>query len=163
MTELNPIEWAVLPLKKYARFRGRAPRAEYWWFYLATVIANFLLSRVDKLLDDGDALSSVASLVILVPWLAVTVRRLHDTNRSGWWILILLLAVGASIGLATFAFVRLDNASASASFAVGIFLILAILVAFGTMLVFMVLPGTPGPNRYGSDPYGPSDLESVFA
>ena len=67
MSNPSPVEWALRPFKRYADFKGRAPRAEYWWFYLAT------------------------------------------------------------------------------------------------LFVFMVLPGTPGPNRYGGDPYGPDQLEEIFA
>lgn len=162
MRDLSPIEWAVRPLKKYAVFRGRAPRAEYWWFYLATIIVQIPLTVVDKVTDNGDLLSTVFSFAILLPWLAVTVRRLHDTDRSGWWLLAFfggfavfgLFAVFGSAGLI---------AGTSGSFTSLIVAILVLLVVVITLLVFMVLPGTPGPNSYGPDPYGPDSLEEVFA
>lgn len=163
VTELSPIQWAVRPLKKYADFKGRAPRAEYWWFYLATIIVGYVLGLTDKVAGDSDALSGIFSLVTLVPWLAVTVRRFHDTNRSGWWLLVLLLAIAMAVVFTIFAYGSLGGAPTSYSFAGGALLAVVILGAFITMLVFMVLPGTDGPNRYGADPYGPDHLEEIFA
>ena len=82
----SPIEWAVLPLKKYAVFSGRAPRAEYWWFYLATVVVQIPLGMIDEMLGEWSPLSGLFGLAILLPWLAVSVRRLHDIDRTGWWL-----------------------------------------------------------------------------
>ena len=87
MDDISPLEWAVRPMRKFAVFTGRAPRAEYWWFYLATVIVQIPLTIVDKTIGEWSPLSSLFSLATFIPWLAVTVRRLHDTNRSGWWLL----------------------------------------------------------------------------
>ena len=84
MQDLSPIEWAVRPIKKYAVFSGRAPRAEYWWYYLGTIIIGIPLRLFDQMLGTNHALTSIFNLALLVPWLAVTVRRLHDTDRSGW-------------------------------------------------------------------------------
>jgi uncharacterized membrane protein YhaH (DUF805 family) len=167
MKELSPIEWAVLPLKKYATFSGRAPRAEYWWFYLATIVVQIPLSIVDKALADWGPLSSLFSLVILLPWLAVSVRRLHDINRSGWWLLaffliILAIAVAAvaTMGL------TLDGTGSPPSGSILVVLLVGVLAMFVlgvTILVFSVTPGTQGTNDYGPDPYGPNNLEQVFA
>jgi uncharacterized membrane protein YhaH (DUF805 family) len=163
MQELSPIEWAIRPFKKYAVFSGRAPRAEYWWFYLATIIVQIPLTIVDKTLGGWSPFSTLFSLATLVPWLAVTMRRLHDTERSGWWLLLLAAA---------FAFIGIMAAvgpggpfvgSTAGSFTGMIVAILLLLIASITFLVFMVLPGTEGPNRYGGDPYGPDQLEEVFA
>ncbi|MFN7177065.1 MAG: DUF805 domain-containing protein [Thermaurantiacus sp.] len=82
--------------RKYADFQGRARRAEYWWFILFAVIGTILTVLVDALIggaitggDVGLPVFQVAfSLGILLPSLAVAVRRLHDTDRSGWWYLI---------------------------------------------------------------------------
>ncbi len=77
-------------LKKYAVFEGRSHRKEYWMFTLFVVIFSILLSIVDGI--TGIAfISSLFSLGVLIPSLAVTVRRLHDINKSGWWILIGLI------------------------------------------------------------------------
>lgn len=157
MIDRTPVEWAMLPLKKYAQFSGRAPRAEYWWFYLATVLAGYVSDKIDGVL------SALISLATIVPWLAVTVRRLHDTDRSGWWLLAFLLAVVAAIIMAAFAYGSLAGGPTSYSFTAGILLILVMLGCFVSMLIFMVMPGTQGPNRFGSDPYGPNQLEEIFA
>jgi uncharacterized membrane protein YhaH (DUF805 family) len=101
-------------------------------------------------------------LVILIPSLAVTVRRLHDTNRSGWWILAPLVPY-------VVAFVSVFGAAANGTqggFAAGgIVGFLSVLAALGlgiTLLVFMFLEGTRGPNKYGPDPKG-RDADQVFA
>ena len=94
---------------KFAKFRGRASRAEFWWFYLLYVIGSFFTEFMDILASDyisyeeslreltGIGYQNVWGLILLIPYLAVGVRRLHDTNHSGWWILcpiynIILLA-----------------------------------------------------------------------
>jgi uncharacterized membrane protein YhaH (DUF805 family) len=90
-------------LKKYAVFTGRARRAEYWYFFLANIIFSFglgfmdgVLGLVDKTTGYGP-LGSLYSLVVLVPSIAVGVRRMHDVGKSGWFLLIpiynLVLAV----------------------------------------------------------------------
>ena len=73
-------------LEKYIEFSGRAPRSEYWWFMLFNVILNFLLGRIGI-----DLLAVVVSLALLIPGLAVTIRRWHDIGKSGWWTLTLLI------------------------------------------------------------------------
>jgi uncharacterized membrane protein YhaH (DUF805 family) len=161
--EMSPIDWAILPLKKYVRFSGRAPRAEYWWFYLGTIIVGVVLGLVGKLTGTGRTLADAANLGLLVPWIAVTVRRLHDTDRSGWWVLALVAGVFVVVAIMV-ALGGLGAATSTAgSFTSGIIVALALLGAFLTFLAFMVLPGTEGANRYGPDPYGVDDLEEVFA
>ena len=81
---------------KYATFSGRAARAEYWYF----VLFNLLLSLAAGIVDAGSGVASgVAVLVTFLPGLAVTVRRLHDIDRSGWWTLIFLLPVIGAVML----------------------------------------------------------------
>ncbi|WP_297576767.1 DUF805 domain-containing protein [uncultured Deefgea sp.] len=72
---------------KYADFKGRAVRSEYWWWVLFTVLAGAVLSMA------GETVSGVFSLLTLLPTLAVGARRLHDINRSGWWQLIWFLPI----------------------------------------------------------------------
>ncbi|NGM48240.1 DUF805 domain-containing protein [Caulobacter sp. 602-2] len=117
------------PLRKYAQFSGRARRSEYWLFALFTFAVSMVITILriatggfDSLENGGfDALSLVNlafSLAMLVPSLAVSFRRLHDTDRSAWWILIgLIPLIGAIV-----------------------------------LLVFYLLPGTTGPNKFGADP-----------
>lgn len=68
--------------QNYANFKGRASRSEYWWWALFTVILSTLLSSIDE--DFGN----LGSLVTLLPSIAVAVRRMHDVNRVGWFILV---------------------------------------------------------------------------
>ena len=77
-------------LSKYVDFNGRASLPEYWWFYLFVV----LLSWGAMIVDSSDVLSGIVNLALLLPSLAAATRRLHDTNRSGWWQLIALTIVG---------------------------------------------------------------------
>ena len=76
--------------KKYATFSGRADRSEYWWFILFYFIVSFAAGMLDVLAGSTDGTnmwSGIASLVFFLPNLSVAVRRCHDTNHSGWWIL----------------------------------------------------------------------------
>ena len=88
------MNWYLKVLRNYAVFRGRARRKEFWYSFLFTSVVLFLLSMVDQLRGTFDReagiglLGMVFLLVTFVPLMAVTVRRLHDTNRSGWWVLI---------------------------------------------------------------------------
>ena len=76
---------------KYAEFVGRARRSEYWWFALFGLVVSLVLSPVST------PLSLLASLALFVPNLAVSVRRLHDTGRSGWYLLIVLVPLAGVI------------------------------------------------------------------
>ena len=87
------IEWyKKVVLENYANFNGRARRSEYWYFTLANVIATVVLAVVDSVIGI-QILGSIYSLAVLVPGLAVAVRRLHDVNKSGWFYLLILLPV----------------------------------------------------------------------
>lgn len=95
-------------LKKYAVFSGRARRKEYWYFFLFNFIVEFVLSFIDgftgtfsKSIGMG-LLGGIYTLAVLLPGIAVSVRRLHDTNRSGWWLLIALIPIIGAIVLLVF-------------------------------------------------------------
>lgn len=110
-------------LSQYATFSGRARRSEYWWFALFNLLVSIVAAIIDVVAgtDFGSGsgvFSVIVTLALLLPSLAVTVRRLHDTERSGWWILIGIIPIVGAI----------------------------------VLLVFMVLDGTPGPNRFGPSP-----------
>lgn len=142
----------VMPLRRYAEFSGRSRRLEFWMFQLLNIViggllfsvmfTNFALafgqdySAAFPGLGIGFWLPVVLSLiwwvVILVPSIAVTVRRLHDRDMSGWWYL----------GFIVCWFIPLVN-----------------FVAWIAFLVLMLLDGTPGPNRYGEDPKGRGTVE----
>jgi len=83
------LQWYLRPFKKYADFEGRARRKEYWSFALGNFLISLVLGGAGFGFGLGsEYLSSLFGLFILVPSIAVGVRRLHDTNRSGWWLLV---------------------------------------------------------------------------
>jgi uncharacterized membrane protein YhaH (DUF805 family) len=98
------VDWYLAALKKYAVFDGRAPRREYWLFTLLNLAIFVILIGVDfyalgaTALDTG-VLSTVYSVAVIMPSVAVAVRRLHDTNRSAWWFLIGFVPIGGGIAL----------------------------------------------------------------
>ncbi len=86
-------------LTKFATFDGRASRSEYWWFQLFYVIVVIVAVILDGVLVGGNveaagALEIVSQLILILPSLAVTARRLHDVDRSGWWMLVGITIVG---------------------------------------------------------------------
>ena len=91
------MNWYLEVLKKYAVFSGRARRKEYWYFVLFNILFAILAGVIDGVLGtyDPDAgiglVGVIYSLAVLLPGIAVSVRRLHDTDRSGWWLLIALI------------------------------------------------------------------------
>lgn len=113
-------------LAKYATFRGRASRSEYWWFYLffllvltATAILDMALLGYDPANPSAAPwLSVVGLLALFLPSLAAAIRRLHDTDKSGWWYLLTFVPVVGGI----------------------------------VLLIFLLLRGTAGSNRFGPDP-----------
>lgn len=138
---MSPIDWAMRPLSRYADFTGRAPRSEYWWFFLFQLIAYVVLGIVFGIIGGAVGgtgggfvtvliLLGLLMLALFIPNLACIARRFHDQDLSGWFILLNFIPyVGGLI-----------------------------------IIVFMCIRGTDGPNRYGSDPFGDErHLESVFA
>jgi uncharacterized membrane protein YhaH (DUF805 family) len=81
------MEWALLPLKKYADFSGRARRKEFWMFYLLFFVAVLVSTAIGTQIG-FEWLGNIVMLGLLVPLIACEVRRMHDTDRSGWWILV---------------------------------------------------------------------------
>ena len=101
------MNWYLDVLKKYAVFSGRARRKEYWMFVLVNVIITFVLGFIDGIVgttlgNDMGLLSTLYTVAVLLPSLAVGVRRLHDTGRSGWWLLIALVPIIGAIVLLVF-------------------------------------------------------------
>jgi uncharacterized membrane protein YhaH (DUF805 family) len=101
---MNMIEATKVCFSKYVTFSGRARRAEYWWFILATMIVSIVLTIIDMGVFGSELglLSTVWSLAVFLPSLAVASRRLHDTDRSAWWLLIMLIPVIGAIVLIVF-------------------------------------------------------------
>ncbi|MFF3023880.1 DUF805 domain-containing protein [Gottfriedia sp. NPDC057948] len=82
------MEWYLKVLKNYAVFNGRARRKEYWMFFLFNAIITILLSILQSIADIDNLLTGIYGLLTILPSLAVGARRLHDSGRSGWWLLI---------------------------------------------------------------------------
>jgi len=102
------VNWFITALKKYAVFSGRSQRSEYWFFVLFYLLIYIVLAIVDNVAGSFDSKSGVGLftgifwLAMLIPYLSVTVRRLHDTDRTGWWILIALIPLIGAIVLLVF-------------------------------------------------------------
>jgi uncharacterized membrane protein YhaH (DUF805 family) len=150
------MEWMLLPYKRYAEFTGRSRRMEYWMFQLFAVLVMLVfvvlmiaggldLSSIDNpdapspdpgpLFWVGVAGIGIFSLGSVVPGIAVSVRRFHDRDMSGWWVLgFAVLGALPYVGW------------------------IASLASF----VITVLPGTKGPNRFGDDPFDPNNID-VFS
>lgn len=182
------MDWMLMPLRRYAEFSGRSRRMEFWMWVLFQIILYTVLfvlmfaitgAAIWSMSQSSNAAGAVGAslgflffmllfgllwLVLLVPSLAVSVRRLHDTNRSGWWVGGYFLA---SLGLNMITFSLLATAvtspeSAVAAGGVMTLLSLGMLVYAVVLIVFFFLDGTPGANRYGPDPKGRTDAANVF-
>ena len=163
---MTPIEAISSVFRNFANFNGRARRSEFWWFVLFAFLSQIILNFVP-------ILGSIYSLVLLLPSLAVTARRLHDTNRTAWWVLLYLVPIVGFIVLFVM-FIALLGANvldpwqfSDAEWGVlgVLFLIwlLVSIVAWIVLLVFQIMPGTVGPNRYGPDPLQPSGVAPGFS
>ena len=96
------MNWYFEVLKKYAVFDGRAHRTEFWLFFLFSFIISLFLGVIVGLVESLWFITTLYALAVLIPGLAVSVRRLHDTNRSGWWILTGLVPILGWIALLIF-------------------------------------------------------------
>jgi uncharacterized membrane protein YhaH (DUF805 family) len=136
------------PFRKYADFSGRARRSEFWSFAAVFVIALLAANYLDAL--DGSRVPVAAgmgvvelsaSLLLLLPFLSSGARRLHDTGRSGWWMLLLYLPYLSWIAT------RGDR-SAELVMLGGLF------VGFVALMILLALPGDQMENRFGANPRG---------
>ncbi|GAA4763578.1 DUF805 domain-containing protein [Stakelama sediminis] len=169
------MEWMLMPLRRYADFQGRSRRMEFWMWQLFKILINFVFTILLMVVGGGamalaglerggePGLAAIGAgtillyvaylilmLAIIIPDIAVSVRRLHDTNRSGFWLLA---------PIATYILVIVGLLSQSRAIS-GIGLILT-LVAAVALLVFYFLDGTAGDNRFGPDPKSRGN-EEVF-
>jgi len=119
------MDYMLMPFMRYFDFAGRSRRKEYWMFLLGVIIVAVVLGLIESALGMGGSvggiygpLSLIFLIAIIIPGIAVQVRRFHDQDKSGWFVLINFVPyVGGLI-----------------------------------VLVFMLMEGTRGPNRYGPDP-----------
>ncbi|MGB9330060.1 MAG: DUF805 domain-containing protein [Steroidobacteraceae bacterium] len=141
--------WVKHCFANYAVFNGRAGRPEYWWFYLFTFLGGFVISILTHRGSViGSSLLGLFWLATVIPSLAVTARRLHDTDHSFWWALsptiavILLVALGVTF-----------RADLKTGPAVGAFAVIAVLAMLGFavwVLILLCREGDAGLNRFGA-------------
>lgn len=179
------MRWMIMPLRRFADFRGRSQRVEFWMWVLFQSLVMAVLITLDNLLGlgghfqsgaprggsalsygygfyaSGGLLSWIFFLLALVPNVAVQVRRLHDSDRSGWWFLLPIAPFLFSFALGA---VALAARSITMVLLAGLFTLLSF-GAIIAIIVFMCLDGTRGENRFGPDPRDPDagrDLSEVF-
>lgn len=91
------MEWMILPFRRFAEFTGRSRRQEFWMFTLLSIIAAIAAALVDLMFGFGPESNGpvgiVVSLAFLIPSISVSIRRLHDVDRSGWWLLLALIPI----------------------------------------------------------------------
>ena len=171
------MHWMLMPLRRYADFSGRSRRMEFWMWQLGkmiffTILFALAFAMMGPAIMSGNPnniggavvgimfvylICIVVGLAIFIPDLAVAVRRLHDTERSGWWLLAPLVPYIPLIALGGIAGATIDpkdpTGGAMASLGiVAMVCMLAVMVLALVLLVFYFLEGTPGPNKYGPDP-----------
>ena len=126
---MNFTEAVKSGFSNYVTVSGRAQRSAFWYWVLFTLVGSLLLGFVDAIvvgpvMGGVGPLEGLFGLATLLPGICVGVRRLHDQDRTGWWLLLMLVPV----------------------------------IGFIVLLVFFILPGTTGENRFGPDPL-PSESE----
>jgi uncharacterized membrane protein YhaH (DUF805 family) len=142
------MNWIIGPLRKYADFSGRATRAEFWLFALFVAVTTVGAHYGDRLDGNFEPIAAgmgifelVIFLILLLPFVSAAVRRLHDTNRSGWWTLFLYAPyVGFVVAQ------RGNSLELLAAAAV------AFLMGVVVLAINLVLPGDPSSNSYGAAP-----------
>lgn len=137
-------ESAFQTLRKYAEFNGRASRHEFWCFFVFVIIANAVCGIVGLLFGFGPALSGLVGLLLVIPQIAIAVRRLHDIGKSGRE-LVVACVMFAALPLA-FAFRGILPKIVALGF-LGI-----TLLAFANLLTQFLKKGSTVPNRYGASP-----------
>ena len=148
---MRPMDWALLPFRRYFDFFGRSSRAEYWYFCALTCLIGLVILLGQLTLGESAQVplmivNAVFSLITLIPSAAVTVRRLHDINRSGFVALKYLIAlVLAWIPIGAFMFFS--------TVVVGIAVLAATMICL-KFLILTITEGDRGPNPYGPNPYG---------
>lgn len=137
--------------KRYFDFKGRTSRSNFWWAILGQFIVSIFVGVLANILT-SDAVNTLWSLVTLIPGLSLNVRRLHDVDRSGWWIVLVYVPIVlfvVSLTLTTASLVMsAEAASGGFGLATIVFGLLALIVAIYFIILF-VKKGVQGENRYG--------------
>ena len=132
----------------YVDFQGRARRQEFWYYILAYVVVYVVLGIVQSVMGTH-ALTGLLSLALFLPTLGISVRRLHDTDRTGWWV---LLAAIPSALLMLLAGMALVTGAYTMMFLTATVLPILALAAAALLIYWYAQPGTAGQNQYGPDP-----------
>lgn len=168
---MNAFDYYLHCWRNYATFSGRARRSEFWFFALFNFLISMGLSIIGMVLNYVTGVeifgifSSLYSLAVFIPNMAVAVRRLHDTNRSGWWVLgyylpgvfMLFFVIMAMVQIMSkYSFYALDHISPEdlpwgAITGMGISMLVG-LVFFIILLIWMCTDSEPGVNRFGPNP-----------
>lgn len=141
----------------YANFTGRACRSEYWFATLFVILVSIACSLVDRAVGH-QVLQGIFGLAVFLPNLAIHVRRLHDTDRSGLWLVgvyvpgFILVGAGASMMVAATVSGQATKAGVAPGMTVFTLGIVSGIASYVLLLVWMCMRGTFGPNRFGGDP-----------
>ena len=151
---MGPVKAIRSCLRQYAGLSGRAPRSEFWWWSICAGLVLVVVSMVLIGMEEGDLEGTALWLAFFIPSLAVTVRRLHDTDWSGWWALSTALcgavpAYGAAFGPYALG-VALGSDAVLLPYAAASAVSLVVLIR-------MFFPGSRGDNRFGPDPLSGTD------
>ena len=122
--------------KRYFDFQGRSSRSEFWWFFLLDILINISVGYSEFIF-----LLMLWHIATIVGFIALTIRRLHDLNRSGLWFLIPL-----SISLGETIYLEIQTSQSSYT------LEIIVLIPWIILLVYFIFPGTKGHNRFGANP-----------
>ena len=168
---LDPVTAVTTCLKKFFDFKGRARRSEYWWFILFTIIVSAAFNYCSSFLPFLSYIGLVVSLLLTIPMLAALTRRLHDTGRSGWWVLLFGVLIALAYGSLFYVFYPVaDQLKADGDYmalakiladafqgsptaaTVYMFSAIGIIVLFIITLIFSVMDSKWGANKYGPSP-----------
>lgn len=130
----------------YLDFAGRCARREFWYYVLAYFVGYIVLAIVQGILGTH-ILTILYSLALLLPGVGISVRRLHDTDHSGWWLLIVAVPGVLMTVLSAMAY-----AAGSSSFLSAILLPIVVLGGLALLVYWYAQPGTAGSNTYGPPP-----------
>lgn len=161
---MNFLEAIKSVFLKYATFSGRARRSEFWFFFLLNVLVSIVLSKIPSL----SFLSFIWTLGVMIPYLAVTVRRFHDIGKSGWYLLVPTIPALAYTGYLVYYVIKVmketgdsfndinaisqhitDNPSGIVAI---VLLGLLFIVTFIVWIVWMAKDSQPGENKWGPNP-----------
>ena len=169
---MSPLRAITTCFARYVQFSGRAPLSEYWWFTLFILVGALITGAMDRAwFGTGDMmtisyrtgiLQPAFQLAVLLPSLAVTWRRMHDTGRPGWFILVPAVVLAALAAVMVFGMMGFLNMQNSYSMmrgngglvAVGLSLLslLAVTIALGVCVFWLTRPSQPTTNKYGPPP-----------